>query len=283
MRAEVKITQEDLNRLSRIDEPNTILSEIKCYLISLYVWSALFLSTIPYFPVTFTLYLLSPFIDPKKKILRKVGVSWLRLARWIHPLWQIKHSGFENIEKGKRYIIVSNHQSYGDIIVLSYLPVDFKFVTKQELFYFPSFGWQVYFIGHIGVKRGDKESVIKFMEKAKNSLRQGISLMMFPEGTRTKTGEVQNFKDGAFRLAIETSTPILPVTISGSFNALPRGTIIIRNRTYVRVHVDKPISVEGLRMEDLERLKNETRNVIIQRKRELDKEVYEELKKWKNK
>ena len=121
------------------------------------------------------------------------------------------------------------------------------------------------------------------MERAKKTLNNGISIMIFPEGTRTKTGDILKFKDGAFKLAIETQTPILPVTIAGSYNALPRDTFIVRNRSFIRVHVDKPIDVKGLTMDDLEELKERCRNIIINRKRELDREVYEELKKWKGK
>lgn len=280
MEQEHEVTQQQLNEASKWAD-TTGAGNIKAILVSIYVWTALFLSSVLYLPVImFFSFIYSPIIDHKKTIARNIGKSWLRLARWIHPLWKVKHTGFENIDLNQHYVVISNHQSYGDIIVLAYLPFDYKFVSKKELFYFPSFGWETWAIGHIGVKRGDRKSVLKFMEVAKKTLNDKISLTMFAEGTRTQNGDVRNFKDGGFQLAIDTQTPILPVTIAGSYNALPRQTFIFRNRTYVRIHIDKPIPVEGIK--NLEELKAKTRNIIIERKKELDREVVDSLKNWKN-
>jgi 1-acyl-sn-glycerol-3-phosphate acyltransferase len=121
------------------------------------------------------------------------------------------------------YVVVSNHQSMLDVLLLSRLPHEMKWVAKESLFRVPWVGWMFTLAGDISVRRGDAESGSAALRKARWYLDRGMSVMIFPEGTRSRTGALQSFKSGAFRLALEAGVPVLPVAVSGTAAGLPRG------------------------------------------------------------
>ena len=160
----------------------------------------------------------------------------------------------EKIRRNKVYIMVSNHQSVLDILVLFRLMTHFKWVSKIENFRIPVIGWNMLMNRYIKVKRGDKKSVAKMMEACKRNLKSGSSIMMFPEGTRSANGEIRNFKEGAFVLAKETSMSLLPVVLDGSGKALPKKGILLKKKQLIRVKILDEIAYEeisGLSLEDL--------------------------------
>jgi 1-acyl-sn-glycerol-3-phosphate acyltransferase len=159
--------------------------------------------------------------------------------------------------------VVSNHESFADILLISHLPWEMKWLSKAELFRIPVMGWMMWLAGDIPVKRGFGPSAVEAMERCREALRKRVSVMIFPEGTRSKTSELLPFKDGAFRLAIEEGVPILPLAVSGTGTALPKHGWRF-NHSSAEVRVLDPVETTGLTLADVPTLKARTRELIIQ-------------------
>lgn len=174
-------------------------------------------------------------------------------------------TGLENIDKKKAYIFVSNHSSQFDIPTVQLaIPQFASIVYKKELAKIPLFGWQLKFGPYIMVDRKKAESAAKSIEAAKKLMtNKNISILLFAEGTRSKTGEVQPFKRGAFYLASRVGFPIVPVSISGAEKILPKGKFMIKGGT-INVHFEKPISTDDIknRKDELD-LMEKVREIII--------------------
>jgi 1-acyl-sn-glycerol-3-phosphate acyltransferase len=175
-----------------------------------------------------------------------------RLSRWSRRLLEQAgvdwtSSGQEHLRAGQPYVLMSNHQSHYDIpLMFQTFPGTLRMVAKTELFKVPIWGHAMEASGFIEVDRGNRERAIQHLRKAHERLASGISVWIAPEGTRSRTGELQPFKKGGFVLAMETQTPVVPVGIIGSRNILPaRGAVV---RTGARVHVTygAPINAPGM-------------------------------------
>jgi 1-acyl-sn-glycerol-3-phosphate acyltransferase len=168
---------------------------------------------------------------------------------------EVTLEGTEHLSTERAAVMVVNHQSWFDVFALTgYLPVDCRFVAKKELEGIPVFGpsWQA--CGHISIDRGDLQKAIASLQRAGEVMRtEHPTIIMFPEGTRSPTGELQPFKKGPFVLAIETGVPVIPTAIVGSRDVMAKGSWRIRPGR-VRVRIGAPIPVEGLAMEDREAL-----------------------------
>ena len=140
------------------------------------------------------------------------------------PGARVKLTGRQNIPAGKAVIFMSNHQSYVDIPTLFYMPGQFKWMADEGLFSIPVFGWAMRMAGYVRVRRGDARAAVRALNQAKQLLAQGISVFIFPEGTRSRTGVMARFQSGGFRLAQETGAPIVPVVVAGTRQLLPRGS-----------------------------------------------------------
>ncbi|MBS1875487.1 MAG: 1-acyl-sn-glycerol-3-phosphate acyltransferase [Acidobacteria bacterium] len=157
---------------------------------------------------------------------RKVATArWFRrlgpvLAK-VNP-WRIHVSGVSNIQPGEVYVVVSNHQSLADIPLIAHVRMDTKWLGKAELFRIPIIGWMMSMAGDIPVERGDRRKAAQALLQCARCLRDRVSVVFFPEGTRSRTGEVLPFNDGPFQLAIREQTPVLPIVVEGSGAALPR-------------------------------------------------------------
>jgi 1-acyl-sn-glycerol-3-phosphate acyltransferase len=160
-------------------------------------------------------------------------------------------------------VVVSNHESFADILLISHLPWEMKWLSKAELFRIPVMGWMMWLVGDIPVKRGFGPSALEAMERCRAALSRRVSVMIFPEGTRSRTAELLPFKDGAFRLAIEAGVPILPLAVSGTRNALPKHDWRF-GRSVAEVRVLEPIETAGLTPDDVPALKQRVRDLIVQ-------------------
>ena len=158
--------------------------------------------------------------------------------------------------------MVSNHESFADILLISHLPWEMKWLSKAELFRIPIMGWMMWLVGDIPVKRGFGPSAVEAMERCRRSLRQRVSVMIFPEGTRSRTADLLPFKDGAFRLAIESGVPVLPLALSGTRTALPKHDWHF-GRSVAQVQVLDPIETTGLTLADVPSLKARVRDIIV--------------------
>jgi 1-acyl-sn-glycerol-3-phosphate acyltransferase len=194
------------------------------------------------------------------------GVSqcWARFLTNLLPFWEIRTEGLEQIDQRKAYVIVSNHQSMVDILVLlARLPLHFKFIAKRELFWIPFLGWHLALARYIPLKRGDPESGRACLIKAWGWLRQGVSVLFFPEGTRSPDGRIQAFKAGAFKLALEEKVDLLPLVILGTRAAVPKHSWLVQQRTSILLKVLEPILIRGFEIKDLESLRERVRSSIV--------------------
>ena len=156
---------------------------------------------------------------------------------WVVPAWSVTTAGRDKIRRDATYIVVSNHQSQLDILVAFHLFFPFKWVSKAEVFKLPFIGWNMALNRYIRLKRGDKESIRQMMAACEKALAQGCSVFFFPEGTRSKTGQLKPFKPGAFILAHQMKLPILAVAISGTQKALPKHSLNFHGRHAIRIEV----------------------------------------------
>lgn len=162
---------------------------------------------------------------------------WACLYLWVVPAWHVTARGRDKIRSDATYVVVSNHQSQLDILVAFHLFFPFKWVSKAEVFRLPFIGWNMVLNGYIRLKRGDKESVRRMMGACQNALRKGSSVFFFPEGTRSKTGQLKPFKPGAFILAKELQLPLLTVAITGTQAALPKHSLNFHGHHDIRIEV----------------------------------------------
>lgn len=168
------------------------------------------------------------------------GMIWGRLFYLIF-LIPIHVHGRENIQKGQSYVVAANHQSYWDAFLMyGFLGVKFKWIMKKELGKIPFVGWACYMAGHIFIERSSRVKSMESIRKAESKLKDGMSVVIFPEGTRTPDGKMGRFKRGAFLISQELSLPILPVTIDGNYEVMSRNA---KSVTWHPVHmtIHKPI------------------------------------------
>jgi 1-acyl-sn-glycerol-3-phosphate acyltransferase len=191
--------------------------------------------------------------DPKGGRQHWCAQIWCRLiARTTGA--RVRVHGLEHIRPGTSYVFLSSHQSYMDIpAMLGYLPVQLRIAAKKILFKIPFMGWHLARAGHIPVDRSSTQTAVATMQKAANKIRGGICAFVFPEGTRSPDGALHAFKKGGFKLAMQARVPIVPVTIIGSRQVLPKNSIIFRPGP-VDMYVDEPIPTDDLKDEDLEEL-----------------------------
>lgn len=191
------------------------------------------------------------------------GVWWARLNSYVTPML-VSVRGRERINRRQSYVIVSNHQSHYDVFVLyGWLGIDFKWVMKKELRKIPALGIACEKAGHIYIDRSNRETAIASLEEAKKRIVNGTSVLFFPEGTRSASGELQEFKKGAFIMALELGIPILPITILNTGKILPTQTIdLFPGRVTMLIH--EPIGVYGYSKENVRELMGKVKKVIQQ-------------------
>ena len=192
---------------------------------------------------------------------------------WKAPFtWKQRVLGLENLDKNKSYVITLNHQSMADIISLYFLPLNFRWVSKQEVFRMPYIGPMLIAHGDIPIKRGRAaESMRKVINDGKMWISRGASIAIFPEGTRSKTGEIQRFKGGAFALAKEAGVEILPVVLDGTTKIFKPKSIWFNWRNVLTVKVLPPISVEHIAETDTSELANEVHDMMVEALAEIRK------------
>lgn len=243
-------------------------------LVSLWVWLAFAVATILILPVMLVLYLLTVWRDPGRymvgQVFRSIGVLTFK----VNPLWTVRISGERITNPRRPYVVVSNHESFADILLLCNLPWEMKWMSKVEILRIPYLGWMMKLAGDIPVDRGSRESAVKAMERCRQTLKNRVPVMIFPEGTRSTTDEMLPFKDGAFRLAIKTGVPILPLALVGTRDALAKHDWRF-GRADAHVRVLPPVDVTGYTLKTVDDLKNKVRDMIDSARREMREEATE--------
>lgn len=235
---------------------------MKDRLISLWNWFEIITIVIAStFLVAIVFVCTTPFDRVRRVVGRFFRICGTMLIR-LNPLWSARISGKLPQRGSGPFIAVANHQSIADIPAISFLPWEMKWLSKEANFKVPGLGWMMRMAGDIPLRRGEKESAQSAMARCKWYLDRGMSVMIFPEGTRSSDGEIAPFKDGAFRLALETGYPILPIAVAGSRHAIPKNSWIFSAKCQVRIEVLEPVPVKGMTKDDLEALREGVRRDI---------------------
>ncbi|TAM34215.1 1-acyl-sn-glycerol-3-phosphate acyltransferase [bacterium] len=231
-------------------------------IISIVIWTGSILLTILLFLVVFVLtILLFPF-DKKKKATHAQCFWWSDAVIGLNPYWNLKVSGLENIDHKRTYVIISNHQSLADIAVLYQTKMQFKWVAKASLFKIPFIGWCLSLIKHIKLTRGDFASIKEIYHQASSWLRKDMSVLFFPEGTRSSTDRMNDFQNGAFKLAIKEKKPILPICLKGTRDTIPKGSWIFSSKVSAKLIVLPAVETDGYGPGDFALLRDTVRSRI---------------------
>ena len=195
------------------------------------------------------------------------AAPWARTILWVCGI-KVLPKGLENVDAQMPCIYMTNHQSYFDIFaLLACLPVDFKFILKQELMRIPLFGLAMRRAGYIGIERKDPRKAVQGINRAAEKMKAGASLVIFPEGTRSMDGRLQRFKRGGFNLALKSGCDIVPVTISNSYRIVPKGSLKI-NKGSFDIHIGKPISVKVYNRRNITQLMERMRDTMLSQMQE---------------
>ncbi len=193
------------------------------------------------------------------RVFRRLGSAMAKVNR----AWRVEFEGTQLDNPRNPYVVVSNHLSLADIPIISGVPWEMKWVAKQELLKTPLIGTLMRLVGDITVDRGNKASGARALVAARKYLKHKVSVIFFPEGTRSPDGRLYAFNDGAFRLAIKAQVPVLPMVIDGSQDALPRGEWRF-GAANVRVRVLPPVPTAGLRAQDTVVLRQRVRSIMAE-------------------
>jgi 1-acyl-sn-glycerol-3-phosphate acyltransferase len=199
---------------------------------------------------------------------RQLAVAQVAMNR----LWRFDVDGEPPSDPRRPYVVVSNHESYADIFLVSHFPWEMKWLAKDTIFKIPVMGWMMRMVKDIPVERGERKSAILAMQQCRDRLERRVSVMIFAEGTRSRTDDLLPFKDGAFRLAIDSGVPILPIALAGTRDCMAKGSFAFR-RARAKARVLAPISTEGLTRADVAGLRERTRDAIDAARRELQREL----------
>jgi 1-acyl-sn-glycerol-3-phosphate acyltransferase len=189
---------------------------------------------------------------------------WACLYLWAMPAWTVAAHGREKIRRDATYVVVSNHQSGLDILVAFRLFFHFKWVSKAEMFRVPFIGWNMMLNRYIRIKRDSKESREQVLTACEKALSRGSSVFFFPEGTRSKTGQLKPFKPGAFILAHRMRLPILAIAINGTRHALPKASLNFHGHHPIRISVLQEIPYESFAHLDVEKTAEMVRALIAE-------------------
>ena len=234
---------------------------IRLSILSAWSWAVLVIIVIIWTPLVFLVWLVTAPFDKGRYaagyLFRKLTVVHQRLT----PMWKFRTSGELPSDKRRPYVVVANHESFVDMLLISHLPIEMKWLSKETFFKIPLVGWMMRMAGDVKVVRGDRTSGAAALRACHDRLKKRVSVMIFPEGTRSADGSLGPFKDGAFRLAIESGAPILPLVVHGTRSALRKHDWRFGD-TRAEVRVLQPIPTEGLTEADIPELRERVRDMI---------------------
>jgi 1-acyl-sn-glycerol-3-phosphate acyltransferase len=218
------------------------------YVFSLLYCVYFFITAALLFLVLCAIYPIVVLFDRRKKVLHYLTLLWGFHFVKLNPFWNCRFEGIDNLASGQNYVIVANHQSLADVFVLSGLKHHFRWVAKDSLMRVPFFGWIMRLNGDVAIKRGDIKSIKEMMSECKTWLSNNVSLLMFPEGTRSEDGNIREFRDGPFRLAVDCNVPVVPVIITGTRDVMSKSSRVFNFGAAMTVRILPPVppqSFEG--------------------------------------
>jgi len=227
---------------------------------TIFVWSCIVIATLVLGVFAFISY---PF-DRKGRAGHSYARLWGKIALLANRV-KVRAEGMEHLNGKGPYIFMSNHQGYYDIFtLLSHLPYQFKWLAKKELFSVPILGWTMAAVGYISIDRGGTRDTVEAMNEAAQKIRDGMSVVIFPEGSRSPDGSIQPFKKGGFTLAIKSKVPIVPIAISGSRDIMPKDRLTA-TAGEIRVFVGHPIKTQHYSLRERESLMKKVRGAITEK------------------
>lgn len=222
---------------------------------SVLLWVSIVISTVGLSILAFVTF---PF-DRNGNIVHHYARWWAKIQLLVSGV-RVKVGGLEHLDKERPYIYMSNHQgSYDIFALLSCLPVQFRWIAKKELFAIPILGWAMGAANYISIDRSGRRGALESIERAARKIKGGVSVVIFPEGTRSRDGSIQPFKRGGFTLALKSGVPIIPITINGSRDVMARDSMRVRPGE-IRVSVDRAIQTTPFSLRE--------RNVLMEKVRE---------------
>lgn len=243
---------------------------------TIWVWFAWGMIVLVWTPAVVLLWLLTAWWDRPRWYVSRFFRLCARAAVAVNPLWSVHFRGTLPPERGRAHVVVSNHVSLADVALIGSIPWEMKWISKSANFWIPFLGLMMWLAGDVYVKRDDRESRSRAYDRLKTWIERGSSVIVFPEGTRSRTGEMLPFRNGPFRLAIETRAPVLPMAVHGTRRAIEKGSLFF-GRASAQVAVLDPIPVEDLGMDDVEELRDEVRRRIQRAREELAAELGDDV------
>jgi 1-acyl-sn-glycerol-3-phosphate acyltransferase len=212
------------------------------FLFSIVYWTLFVLSTIILFVGALCIWVATAAVDSERRLLHRYTCWWSRLYLICLPGCRIRVIGREKIEPNVPYVLVANHQAVTDIMALAALAVPFKWVSKKEVLRIPCIGWNMLLNRYVIVDRGNIRNVVKTMAVCRRWLERKMPLMMFPEGHRSRTGEIMKFHSGAFKLAADAGCAVIPIVVDGT-RGIYQGLLVKAFPGTITIRVLDPLTV----------------------------------------
>jgi 1-acyl-sn-glycerol-3-phosphate acyltransferase len=224
-------------------------------------WAACVVIVIVWTPLVAAVRLVTGRSDPNREIVGRFQRRSAALAARINPFWDFRAIDRAHPDPSKPHLFVANHKSLADVFLLSLLPWEMKFLSKESIFRIPLLGWQMRVNRDIPIERGNKDSARRALEAMRDRLSRGSSVIVFPEGTRSSDGSIAPFREGAFRLAINLGVDVVPLAVAGTENTLPKHSLVFRP-TRASVTALPAMPVAGLTEADAPTLAERVRSEI---------------------
>lgn len=236
-------------------------------ILSFLFYIVFFSFTLVFFAVFSVVFIFTVPFDRKRTVMHRMSRFWSRCYFAFVPTWKVELEGVQNIDPAETYVVIVNHRSMIDIIMMYVLPLEFKWVAKKEVYRWPLFGWVMRMHGDIGIERGSSGGVKKMMTDGQKWLSRGVSLIVFPEGSRSETDRINRFKEGAFAMAKHAGAGILPCVTLGTGDAVKGWKLNFRN--VYRVRVLEPVSAEEVQRTDVKDLAEKMHDLMEREHEEL--------------
>ena len=238
---------------------------------TIFVWSCIVIALLILGIVIFITY---PF-DRRGKVIHHYGRLWGKIALLVNRV-KVRVEGIEHLKGEGPYIFMSNHQGTYDIFaLLGHLPFQFRWLAKKELFSIPFFGWVMAAAGYISIDREGTRKTVEAMNEAARKIREGMSVVIFPEGSRSPDGSIQPFKKGGFTLAIKSKVPIIPISIIGSREIMPKEKLTVASGE-IRIRIDHPIETQNYSLKDRKSLMEKVSKTISKNFKLISQKLSEE-------
>jgi 1-acyl-sn-glycerol-3-phosphate acyltransferase len=241
-------------------------------------WAFFALSCIPLFAVAVVVWLCTFPFDRNGRVLHLYSCFWAQVYFYLNPVWRLRVEGRERLPWHGAAVLVSNHASLADILVLFGLYRPFKWVSKASNFRLPFIGWNMRLNRYVPLVRGDADSIGRMMAQSEAWLDKGVPLLLFPEGTRSPDGHMKAFKDGAFRLSMAKGCLLFPIVLAGTADVLPKHGLVLRRRANCRARVLGPVDPKAFGT-DVAAFRDAVRARMLAAKAELDEALAQEKRR----